>query len=214
MHHVLCVIVRSGRFFCVWCEKYLDFFINNLFNDLNRFSINHHYWFRHNATRHSYLFWCIIFVIKLFFIHKFLHLCNVRCTLILFESMFLHRWTGFYYYEFHMLMFLLCVVGTRLSYHVGVYHDVVADRCCLLLIADCCYLLLLTRCMIKWMHQWCQRCCCWLKKEKISIQRKATSFTVVFNRHSPKPDDYFLSVLKKWSSQNIPLYLKVSSLTH
>ena len=36
-----------------------------------------------------------------------------------------------------------------------------------------------------------------LKKRKKRDQRKTTSFTVVCNRHSPKPEDYFLSMLRK-----------------
>ena len=52
------------------------------------------------------------------------------------------------------------------------------------------------------------------KNEKNDIQTKTTSLTVVCNRHSSNPEDYFLSMLKKWYSRNIPLHLKVNSLPH
>ena len=41
----------------------------------------------------------------------------------------------------HMLIFVLCVVGSGLSYQVDGCYDSVADRCCALIIA-CCWLLI------------------------------------------------------------------------
>ena len=51
------------------------------------------------------------------------------------------------------------------------------------------------------------------EKRKNVVQSKTTSLIVDCNS-SPKHEDYFLSMLKKWLSHHVPLYWKENSLTH